>query len=150
MARRFQLSEPHFVASTLRVQRPCRRRVLVFVFAAVLLCALQLGHSVGISALLATATAILVALCLRRFLSLRARNTFRNSSALQAEQSIELRANGFVLHSSQGSSEMLFAKDLWVKVLDDYVLVRTAQKQLRMIPRTLLTDFEQAQFRALA
>ena len=150
MARQFQLSESCFVANAVRAQRPCRRLVLALVFPGVLLCALQLGHSVGVSALAATATVILVALGLGLVQGLRARHTYRNSPALQSEQGIEMRSNGFVLHSSQGSNEVLFAKDLGVKVLDDYVLVRNAQKQLHMIPLALLTDFEQAQFRALA
>ena len=111
----------------------------------------------GFSAASISATAIVAVLLvifrwglLPRIPRWRFRRIYRDNPLMQREQQLEMNPTGFVLSSSNGESRYAFRELKKVALLEDMVLVYPTTTLFHMIPTELLSDFELAQFRALA
>ncbi len=153
MSHAYHISEDQFVRACWHAHRPLRWRLTLALFVVLAL----FPPVMGFSAASISATAIVAVLLigfrwglLPRIHRWRFRRTYRENPLMQREQQLEMNPTGFVLRSSNGESRYAFRELKKVAVLEDMVLVYPTTTLFHMIPTELLSDFELAQFRALA
>ncbi|MAY36159.1 MAG: hypothetical protein CMN84_08685 [Spongiibacteraceae bacterium] len=153
MSHAYHISEDQFVRACWHAHRPLRLRLTLALFVVLAL----FPPVVGFTAASISATAIVAVLLigfrwglLPRIHGWRFRRTYRDNPLIQREQQLEMNPTGFVLSSSNGESRYAFRELKKVSVLEDMVLVYPTTTLFHMIPTALLSDFELAQFRALA
>ncbi len=153
MSHAYHISEDQFVRACWHAHKPLRLRLTLALFVVLAL----FPPVVGFTAASISATAIVAVLLigfrwglLPRIHGWRLRRTYRDNPLMQREQQLEMNPTGFALRSSNGESRYAFRELKKVAVLEDMVLVYPTTTLFHMIPTALLSDFELAQFRALA
>ena len=153
MSHAYHISEDQFVRACWHAHKPLRWRLTLVLFVVLAL----FPPVMGFTAASISATAIVAVLLiifrwglLPRIHRWRLRRTYRDNPLMQREQQLEMKPTGFVLRSSNGESRYTFRELRKVVVLEDMVLVYPTTTIFHMIPVNLLSDFELAQFRALA